>query len=79
MRCWISIHTALEVWADGDRGAYPINTLAILAFPPGQVRAHGCPEEQEHDQKDTAERRSLREPRGVVHIRLNSELIGLEH
>ena len=46
--------TETEVRADGDRDAYPIDTLATLAFPPG------------HDRKDTpAERRSLRDPRRV--------------
>ena len=60
--------TETEVWADDDHGAHPINTLAFFAFPPGQVRAHGCPIEQEHDREDTlAERRSLRDPRDVVH------------
>ena len=37
-------------------------------------------QEQEHDREDTpAERRSLRDPREVVHILLDSELLGLEH
>ena len=55
----------LRLCADGF-GAYAIDTLAILAVLPGQVRAYGCPEEQEHDREDkSAERRSLRDPRRV--------------
>ena len=50
---WISIHTALKLRCGRTVIVVPIQskTLAFLASPPGQVRAHCCPEDQEHDRK----------------------------
>ena len=58
--------TETEVRADGNRGAYPIDTL--FAFPSGQIRDHGWPEEEGHDRKNGRRRGGPREMYSVVHL-----------